>query len=121
MLSPDQLESFETQGFVRVPGAFSRDHAAAMADRVWSVLGTKFGVDRENPASWQLPIALGLQQVKKEAVFQAIGSPATLDALADVMRRTAFDVPENWGQLLVSFPQPGEPPPGESRADCHHC
>ncbi|MCP5060557.1 MAG: hypothetical protein GY937_28000 [bacterium] len=52
MLSPAQLVSFEEDGFVRLPGAFSGESAGAMVERVWEALGRR-GIDRDAPECWR--------------------------------------------------------------------
>jgi len=106
MLSPDQLTAFERDGFLRVSGAFSREAARAMEDRIWTALQRKFDVCREDPATWKLPLGLGLQRLKKERVFAPIGDEKTLEALDDLLGPDRWVRPEHWGQFLVSFPNP---------------
>ena len=81
VLSAEQRREFETIGFVRIRGAFSRDDAAQMEDRVWDALGQKHGVRRDDPATWEIPLGAGLQQMKTNRMFEPIGGPATVDAL----------------------------------------
>ena len=61
MLTPRQHDQFHQQGFVRIEGAFAADAAAAMTDRVWTSLTKRFGVSKTDPATWKLPLGLGLE------------------------------------------------------------
>lgn len=110
MLTPEQRAEFDERGFVRLPGAFSREEAAAMEDRLWSFLGRKHGVVREDPSSWEIPIGAGLQLLKKHAVFDPIGGPTLLGALDDLIGEGRWEQPKHWGQMLVSFPVRGGRP-----------
>jgi hypothetical protein len=49
VLAAEQLEEFEEHGFVRVPGAFPRDAAAAMELRLWHWLEKHHGALRRRP------------------------------------------------------------------------
>lgn len=104
MLTPAQREEFDERGFVQLAGAFPADAAAAMEDRVWSALDSRFGVSRADRSSWKLPLALELQGLKKHSVFRAIGSPTTVAALDDLLGEDRWRIPTHWGQFLVTFP-----------------
>ncbi len=106
MLSPEQRQEFETVGFVRIRGAFSRDDAARMEDRVWDALRRKHGVRRGDRATWQLPLAKGLQSQRTHSVFEPIGGPATVEALDDLLGHGRWLEPKHWGSFLVTFPGP---------------
>ena len=60
MLTQAQREEFDERGFVRLAGAFPADAAAAMEDRVWSALDSRFGVSRADRSSWKLPLGLSV-------------------------------------------------------------
>ena len=108
MPSANGFADFEAQGFVRVPGAFSRADAAAMEARVWAWLERKYGIRREAPATWSVTKPTGLQGMKSHAVFHAIGGEllcAALDALVGAGR---WQRPRDWGGFLVTFPS-GKP------------
>lgn len=107
MLTREQRDQFDAQGFMRLPRAFAPDAAAAMEARVWRTLEHRLGVAREDPGSWPRGAIDGLQGLKREAVFDAIGGPALTDALDDLLGREAWVRPRDWGQMLVSFPSAG--------------
>ena len=104
MLTDEQRQAFDEQGFVRVKGAFSRNAAQAMEDCVWAALGEKYGARPTDPATWTVKHGSGLQPLKKLAMFEAIGSEATLEAIDDLLGENCWKRPKNWGQFLVSFP-----------------
>lgn len=52
MLATEQLQAFDVQGFVRIPGAFSRAEAQAMEDQIWAALKQKDGVSPTDPVTW---------------------------------------------------------------------
>lgn len=100
-------QGFAEQGFVRVPGAFPRAAAAEMEARVWRWLAKKHGARRDDPASWPRVQVHGLQGLKREAVFDAIGSAALTAALDALVGAGRWERPRDWGQFLVSFPSGG--------------
>ncbi len=104
MLTPEQRADFDELGFVRLPGAFSRADAAAMESRLWAALGAKYGARRDDSATWAVPQTAGLQALKRDRVFAAIGGPVTLAALNELLGPERWLKPRHWGQFLVSFP-----------------
>ena len=108
MLSLEQHQEFNERGFVRLRGAFSPAEAARMEDRLWNALGHKHGVCRDDRATWQIPLGAGLQRMRTERVFDAIGGPALVGALDDLVGAERWAPPKHWGQWLVTFPTDGE-------------
>ena len=106
MLSPAQREHFAERGFVRVPGAFPRDAAAAMEQRVWAWLERQHGVCPTDPSTWRRGPIEGLQPLKHQVVFDAIGGAVLLGALDELLGAARWTRPKHWGQFLVSFPSP---------------
>ena len=104
---PEWKAEFEERGFVRLRGAFSAEAARAMEERTWDSLGRRFGVCPNDPSTWTVPLGLGLQPLRKHAVFRALGGDATFGALDELLGPDRWVRPKHWGQLLVSFPAPG--------------
>jgi hypothetical protein len=107
MLTASQCAEFEERGFVRIPGAFSREQAAAMEARVWAWLERKFGLSRSDPATWRGVAPTGLQGLRRSRVFDAIGSDVTCAALDALLGAGRWERPRDWGGFLVTFPGPG--------------
>ena len=103
-MEASQRAGFEELGFVRIAGAFSRADAAAMEQRVWSWLERKYGLVRSDPSTWLVPSPTGLQGLKAQAVFDAIGSDALCAALDDLIGAGRWQRPRDWGGFLVNFP-----------------
>ncbi len=86
-----------------------------MEDRLWDVLGDRYGARRDAPESWQLGWATGLQDMKTDPVFDPIGGVATIGAIDDLLGVGRWQRPGHWGQMLVSFPPPeGQRVPAKS-------
>lgn len=121
MLTPAERSSFEEEGFVRIPGIFPRAAAAEMEELVWQRLHQNFGTCREDPSTWAIPFATGLQPLKRHRVFEPIDSERLHGALDDLMGEGRWQKPSHWGQFLVTFPTspaPQTPPtPGSVRSD----
>jgi Phytanoyl-CoA dioxygenase (PhyH) len=107
MLTAAQHAEFEERGFVRIPGAFSREQAAAMESRVWGWLERTYALSRTDPATWKGLAPTGLQGLKRQAVFDAIGSDATCAALDALLGPGGWKRPRDWGGFLVNFPSAG--------------
>ena len=107
MLTVGQCAEFEEKGFVRVRGAFSREQAAAMEERVWAWLERRHALSRSDPATWSLCQVTGMQGLKRQAVFEAIGSEATCEALDALLGAGCWKRPHDWGGFLVNFPSGG--------------
>jgi hypothetical protein len=107
MLTASQRAEFEGKGFVRVPGAFSREQAAAMEARVWRWLERKYGVSQSDPATWRDVAPTGLQGLKRQGIFDPIGSEVTCGALDALLGPGGWQRPRDWGGFLVNFPGAG--------------
>jgi hypothetical protein len=106
-MTEEQHDHFEARGFVRLRGVFARD-AAAMEERVWQALGRRCGARRAEPETWPRGSAEGLQFLKRQAVFDAIGGPVLRGALDALLGAGVWLEPKDWGQVLVTFPSAGE-------------
>ncbi|HZQ84348.1 MAG TPA: phytanoyl-CoA dioxygenase family protein [Acidimicrobiales bacterium] len=94
---------FRDRGWVRVPGAFSGDDAAAMRDVVWRAL-EKRGVRRDDPSTWTDEAPTHLQGLKGAPQFGAVGTPRTLGAITEVLGTDAWPRPRDWGAFFLLFP-----------------
>lgn len=103
-MSPATREEFQERGFVRVAGAFSRAAAAAMEERVWRWLGRKYGIRRDDPATWGVTTPTGLQGMKSQEVFAPIGGEPLCAALDLLVGAGRWQRPREWGGFLVTFP-----------------
>jgi hypothetical protein len=84
MLTPAQIDSFVSDGFIALRGAVPADVLRSCQEEIWSALGG-LGVVRDDPSSWQAPVvripcpesdafaAAGTQPVLWEAFDQLIG------------------------------------------------
>jgi hypothetical protein len=106
MLSAEQLEEFDRTGVVKLPGAFSRDDAAAMCDVVWGELAERHAIERADPSTWDRHPPVGLKTSKKHPAFAPIFGRALLDALAQLLGD--WVKPKHFGQVLVTMPNTDE-------------
>lgn len=104
MLDAEQVREFGERGFVRLRGVFARADAEAMEARIWRWLESVHGMRREEPTSWRPGAVWGMQGVKRDPIFGAIGGPPLCSALDQLIGRGAWTVPRDWGQFLVTFP-----------------
>ncbi len=78
-MTPDTIESFISQGFVRIDNAFSRELAKAACDILWQATGC----DRNAPKTWTQPV-IRLGQYGAPPFAEAANAPvlhAAFDAL----------------------------------------
>ncbi len=104
MINSSRLQAFGQEGFVRIPSAFPKKEANRMESRIWSELEHLYGFQKKDPGTWNAHIALKLQHLKTDPLFQPIGSPITLGAIDDILGPNDWRKPDNWGQFLLSFP-----------------
>jgi hypothetical protein len=98
------VDGFERDGLVRVPGAFSRAAAAAMCDVIWDDLARQYRFDRDDPRTWLHGSPAHLQHLKGRPEFDAIGGATTLHAIATLFGDVAWHPPRDWGAIFLSFP-----------------
>lgn len=99
------LASLLEQGYLRVPGVFSADEAAAMRDDVWRELARQYAISKFDRATWRVEAPSHLQRLKRSPAFSAVGGATLRDALISVLG--SFVAPKDWGALFVLFPVPG--------------
>ena len=106
MLTASELETFERDGIVKVPAAFSADDAARMRDVLWSELAARHGMQRDDPSTWTNLRPTGLKTTKTDRSADAILGPRLRSALDELLGE--WTEPPHQGQVLVTMPT-GEP------------
>jgi hypothetical protein len=96
-------EHFKTHGWVRIPGAFGADQAAAMRDVVWRAL-RETGCEPDQPDTWREERPAHLQHLKSNPVFRAVGSDRTVAAIDQVLAGQRWPRPADWGAFFILFP-----------------
>lgn len=105
-LTPEQRETYDRLGVVRVPGAVLRRDAEAMADALWDELERRHGLHRRRPETWTVERPFHLQAVARSGAFATMASPR-VRAVLDELLGTGWIEPRWWGLPLVAFPSPG--------------
>jgi hypothetical protein len=100
---------FDDLGFVRIPGAFSVEDAAAMRAVLWRELHQNYGILEDDRTTWTVDRPSGLKNTKRHPAFDAIGSEATTTTFDALMGAGAWVRPNTWGQVMVTFPTPSRP------------
>lgn len=106
-LSPAQRQIFFDRGTLRLNSAFPDADAARMVDRIWGLLEDKYGLRREDPATWTEKQPTGFQSLTRSGAFQAIVGPSLIDALKDLLGNAEWNSTRTWGVPLVTFPESG--------------
>lgn len=105
MLTRDQLETYEANGYVRLTEAFDRAAANSMAEFVWARMEELHGVRRDDPSTWNAPDPwTGLNRFKQDPVFRAVGSSVVSAAIDNLLGSGCWKRPPAWGGFLVKFP-----------------
>jgi hypothetical protein len=101
-LSPDQIEHFITDGYVRIDGAFSAECAAECR----AIIDQTAGVTWNDPATWRAPVIR----------LPGLSDPPFIEAANALALKTAWSQllgEENWipllglGTFVLRFPVPG--------------
>lgn len=103
MLSALQTAQFEERGHLRLPGVFPREVALELQQRMWSELQADFGIQRENRDTWYQP-QRSLRTAKWDPLQRAIATDSLLAAIDTLLGRGRWQLPTNWGVVLVTFP-----------------
>jgi hypothetical protein len=102
MLSLDQRHEFERTGLLRLSGVIPVAEANAMADRIWSFLSRRSGVDRNDPATWSTARPTGFQQVSRAGELDSIRSGFMRAAVDDLIG--PGEVHWERPRVLMTFP-----------------
>lgn len=103
-LSPDDIERFIVDGYLRIDHAFPRE----IADAGRAILWRAAQVDPENPATWTQPVVRipGLALPPFVAAANTPKLHAAVDALVGAGRWTPL---QSLGGFVVRFPWPDDP------------
>ncbi len=106
MLTVTQKQEFEEHGYFRVSNAFSLADAIPMRELIFGELEKQCGIDRDNPTTWHSDVWPKFHGIKFDPAFDTIGGEKTSAVLNTLLGE--WEVPSNWGQFVVSFPNPFE-------------
>jgi hypothetical protein len=105
-LTPDDIQRFESDGYVVVRQAFPRADALAMQERWWSELADIHGIRRDDRSTWH-QIFGNLKAAKRDPAQAAILSQTVRGVCDDLLGAGTWSPPRDWGITLVTFPEPG--------------
>ena len=100
----DLSRTFDDRGVVRVPGAFSRSQASAMADAIWRHVDRNTPCRRHDPATWDArPVSF--KRLKQHAAFDhLITNPSVAGALDVIFGPRGWTPAKAGPQILMTFP-----------------
>ena len=105
VLSQDDLDHFETHGYIIFPGAFDPDDCRQMEDIVWRWL-ERHDIMRNDPSTWDRNQAGGLSRtVRSTRVFRDAVSEQFVSAIDQLLGKGSWEKPRDWGSLGFSFPE----------------
>lgn len=108
MLSEQQLAAFGRDGILKLEGVFAPDDAVAMRGVFWREMATRYGVLRDEPATWDLHRPDGLKSTKKSRAFDAVFGPVLRAALDELLGVGGWQEPKHMGQVLATMPNATE-------------
>jgi hypothetical protein len=103
MLTDEELTTFQRDGIVKLPSAFSTEDAARMRDVLWYELAKLYGMEREDRSTWTTLRPTGLKTTHKHRAADAILGPPLRSALDGLLG--AWKEPPHLGQVLVTMPE----------------
>jgi hypothetical protein len=105
VLPDDDRRRFSERGFLVLRGAVGPPVLGPMRDEIWSALAGA-GARRDQPATWPRGAASNLRSVRSHD-----RSPAECEALTTaldgIFGAGEWKPPTSWGQVMVTFPEPG--------------
>jgi hypothetical protein len=101
-LTPEQAETYATEGVVRLPGAIPLADVEAMLAVLWRRLGARHGLWRDRPDTWTIPNPA--QLTAKNNDFAAMGNPPIRAIVDQLLGAGRWKEPERWGLPLVTLP-----------------
>lgn len=108
MWSSLEEAEFHDRGYVRLGAAFSVEQASRMVDVAWRELESNYGMSRSDRETWATLQPRTWKTTKSSRLFDPIGGPALREAIDGLLGSGTWDVPHEWGQVLVTFPQATE-------------
>jgi hypothetical protein len=103
-LSPAQIDSFISDGFVRIDGAFPR----AIANECRAILWPLTGADPDDPSTWTRPVVR--LDYRSDPPFRAAANTPLLRAAYDqLVGKGRWQPRDNMGTFPVRFPSPDDP------------
>jgi hypothetical protein len=98
------LDAFARTGIMRCESVFSARDARRMRDVIWNELQHRHGIERSDPATWNLHPSTGLKSAKKSPAFAPICGPNAEEALDAIFGAGHWRRPKTFGNVLVTMP-----------------
>lgn len=95
-------------GIVKIPGAFGQRDAARMRDVVWNELLHRYGIERDDPSTWERHPPTGLKSTKRSSAFTPICGPQVVELLDALLGIGSWSKPKHYGNVLVTMPNATE-------------
>lgn len=104
VLSPQQIDQFINQGFVRIDDAFSVDLAEQVRDVLWNDLG----LDRNDPSTWTRPV-IRLGMYTQEPFVESANTTLLHTAFDQLVGAGQWLPCRSMGTFPVRFPSDEDP------------
>jgi hypothetical protein len=103
-LSPAQIDRFIADGYLAIPGAFSREDAMEGQRTLW----TATGCDPDDPATWTKPV-IRLGHLTQPPFARAANAPALREAFDQIVGAGRWLPRDGLGGWPIRFPSAEDP------------
>ena len=103
VLTVEEVEQFEQEGFIRLRHAIPRELALSCRD----LAAAQLGIDLSDPSSWNAPVRRGL--VEGTDIARAANTPRLIEAIHQLLDPEAWMPRPNLGSFVVRFPSEMDP------------
>lgn len=108
-LTPNERAAFERDGFLRLGGAFPDRIAHGLAERAWTALKERHGIDPTDRTTWRWDPGRRLHGAKNDWRHREIATARLTGAINDILGESTWQPPQSWGSVMVTFPNATEP------------
>ncbi|MET9294340.1 phytanoyl-CoA dioxygenase family protein [Streptomyces sp. NPDC003077] len=103
-LTDTEVENFIQDGYVKIPGAFSKETADICRERLWR----ETGKDPHNPRTWTEPV-VRIPPINDPPFLESCNTPRLHRAYDQLYGAGRWIDPDWPGTFPVRFPHPGDP------------
>lgn len=103
-ITDDEVEQFVKDGFVKIPGAFSKETAAACRERLWQ----ETGMDPDNRRTWTVPV-VRVPPLNDPPFVESCNTPILHRVYDQLYGAGRWSDPDWPGTFPIRFPHADDP------------
>ena len=104
ILSQEDIERFQLNGYVRLESAFDRTLTHRVMTYIWEILEQRYGFDREDSSTWNRPTKGLIKILQANRDLWNIGDQKITYAITQLLG-PSWKSPTHWGTLLHTMPE----------------